>query len=427
MSSRKRKNWPCCFLMTIALACLALQPVRARSPQLKRNRTQTFVVALSDDLKHKAGRISQILRMVMRETSNIQMLDLTDKLQAEAPKKIQKFQSQARELMNSAKQAMREMEYQLVVRHATAARAAFEKMGGHIEPLKRYKESILLIGVANTMLGNKMLAKKAFLDLLLLDPHLKLPKTAYEEFVLNVFSEVKASLGTQPLGSLAIKTAPGSGNLYIDGKLKGVTPDSVDGLIAGRHLVVVKKPGFLNWGKVVQIDAGNLLSLDVKLTPGKAGTGFVRLTERAGKAISDPELRGEVLRLGQSLGLDWVWLCQLKHGAYEIRMPCYLFEFSHAKVVHKDQLIMDVNEYGLEEEVRNFGRKFMREGMSDLRKFREEGDPLSSHSGTEDWYRDDSESARDTRDTHAEEEDKTPQRQKESGDPLDEKDGTEDW
>jgi len=415
------------WLTMFLLQGLVASTVLASPKKQKRNRTQVFAVGLADDLAHKAGRITQWLRKVMLETPRIQVLDLTSKLQAAPTGKNKQFMEKARKSMIAAKKALREMEYEEGVRQANKARRAFEKMGGQLSPLKRYKESILLLAVGNAMQGNKKAAQKAFLDLLLLDRHLKLNKTAYEGFVLEIFIEVKKRLGSQPLGSLAIKTTPSGGNLYLDGKLKGVTPDSMDGLTAGNHLVMVKMPGYENWGKVVKVDAGNLVSLDIQLTPGKAGSGFTQIVERAGKAVSDSDLRGEVLRLGQTLGLDWVWLCQLKHKPYEIELVSYLFEFSQSRILYKDTLTMELNDYGLEEEVRNFGRKFMREGLRALKKFREEGDPLSGHSGTEDWHSNESESARINRDTHGELENNKKTRTNESGDPLDDRDGTEDW
>ncbi len=412
-------------LLTMSAVLVFSGTVRAKA--IANNHTQVFVVGMADDLAHQAATMNQVLRKVLKETPKIQVLDLTSKLQAEPPPKIKKFLDTARNAMKAAKQAMREMEYGKVIKQATLARQAFEKMGGFIEPLSRYKESILLIAVGHAMLGDREQSKRAFLDLMLLDPHLKLSKSAYQSFVLDLLEEVKSSLAGQPLGSVAIKTTPPGGNLYLDGQLKGVTPESLDGLVAGNHLLVVKMPGFMNWGKVVKVDAGNLLSLDIKLTAGGAGGGFTRIVERAGRAISDSDLRGEVLRLGQTLGLDWVWLCQLKHGSYEVVLTGYLFEFSQARVLHQAKLTMDVAGYGMEEEVRNFGRKFIREGMEELRKFREEGDPLSSQSGTEDWYHDKSKNARKARDNRAHQEDQVKDRQSESGDPLDDRDGTEDW
>jgi len=398
-------------LMAVVVCGFLFIPAAAARKPVKsdRNRTQVFVVGMSDDLSHKAGLITQMLRTVLGEVEKIQVLDLAEQLQPPAPQKTKQFLEAARKGLKTAKAALREMEYETAVKNAGRARVAFEKMEGYLEPLRRYKEAILLEAVAECMQGNSAEAEKVFLDLLLLDPHLQIPKTSYEGFVVDLFNKVKSSLAKQPRGSLSIKTQPPGGNLYLDGKLHGVTPDSLDGLIAGNHLVVVKLPGHQNWGKVVRIDAGNLVSLDVKLVPGKAGEGFTQIVERAGRAVSDEDLRSSVLRLGQTLGLDWVWLCQLKHDSYDLVITGYLFEFSLARVFHK------------------FGRKFIREGMEALRKMREEGDPLKSATGTEDWYKDESEKVREHRDSRGAGEKKQKVKKQENEDPLDDKDGTENW
>lgn len=387
------------------------------------DRTQVFVVAMSEDLAHQAGVVTQALRRVMRSRKGLEVQDLREKLQPPAPPKIRALQEKARRNLKRAKEALRDMELVAAGEHADQARAAFEKMGGYLGPLQRYKESILMVAVGACMQGNTDKCKEGFLDLLLLDPHLRLHKSAYDAFVIDVFKQVKAKLDKMPRGSLSIKTEPPGGSLYLDGTLRGVTPDALDGLVAGRHLVVVRHPGYKIWGKVVQVEPGNLVSLHVKLLPGASGTGFVQMVERAGRAVSDDELRGEVLRLGQALGLDWVWLCQLKHDEYDLVLDGYLFEFSHAKVIHHDSLRMASGGYGMEEEVRRYARTFMDEGLRALTRFRRKGDPLKARSGTEDWYRDRTPAAPRHRTQSADEEPE----EEESGDPLDEIDGTEDW
>jgi hypothetical protein len=119
------------FLLTAAAP--AKGPVKS-----DRNRTQVFVVGMSDDLTHKAGLITQMLRKVLNEVPKIQILDLAEQLQPPAPQKTKKFLEKARKGLKAAKAALREMEYDQAVKNAGRARVAFEKMGGYLDPLKRY-------------------------------------------------------------------------------------------------------------------------------------------------------------------------------------------------------------------------------------------------------------------------------------------------
>lgn len=412
-----RMRW---FLTAMVLPALLAGGAAAAE---KHNRAQVFVAAMANDLEHKAGSITNLLRGVMKQTPGLQMVDLTTNLKAPAPKKVEKLRDKARQALQAAKQAMRAMEHREAANQAARAREAFEKMGGYLEPLARYKESLLILGASNAMQGDIGKAQKAFLDLLLLDRHIELPKSQYEGFVIDVFHKVEKSLSEQPRGSLSLKSEPPGANLYLDGKLRDVTPVSMDGLVAGRHLIMVKMPGYENWGQVVQVEPGEHAVLTVKLTPGQAGAGFVRISSRACKAVSDSDLRDDVLQLGQNVGLDWAVLGQLEHDAYDLGLRLYLFDFILGRVVYEDELVLDSTGYGMEGDVESFGGKFLRRGMRELKEAREAGDPLAGASGTESWYRDDSGKKRE----HSETRVKSEGRKKDEGDPLDELDGTEDW
>jgi len=417
-----------CWLLLVLGVTLAAGPARpGPAADVGNNHTQVFVVPLSEDLHHSAGIINQVLRRVLVEQANLQVLDLEDKLQAQMPDKARRLQEQARKGLVAAKRAFQAMEYEQVIRQASKARQAFEKMGGHLAPLKRYQESILFIAVGHAMLGEKEPASRAFVDLLVQDPHLSLKKSSFAEFVKQLFARVKEGMASLPRGSVAVKTTPPGANLYLDGQLRGVTPQSLEGLVAGRHVVMVSMPGFQKWGQVVQVEAGGLVTLNTRLEAGRAGTGYLRLVEKAGRAVSDSSRLTEVLQLGQTLGLDWVWLCQLDHAESATRLTGFLFEFNHARVAYRSQVELEPSGYGLKEEVRLFGRKFLRRGLRALRALREEGDPLDAHTGTEDWYRDDSSSRRKNRDTRAREEVKHQESKHSSGDPLDDYDPTADW
>jgi hypothetical protein len=153
----------------------------------------------------------------------------------------------------------------------------------------------------------------------------------------------------------------------------------------------------------------------------------MRTADRACAAISDDDLRGEVLRLGQNVGMDWAILGQLKHDDYDLHLNLYLFEFSRAEVVYEDQLVMDATGNGAENDVKRFGGDFIRRGLKALKRMREEGDPLSGQAGTEAWNEDNSAKGKEHGDTRAQDEGRRHHRKAETEDPLDEHDGTEDW
>ncbi len=389
------------------------------------NRTQVFVVAMSDDLMDLAGQINQILRGVMAEEEGLEILDVNEKLQAQAPEQVGKNRDRARGALVAAKEAIRSLDLEAATKQATVAIAAFEKMGGYLDPYERYLEAMMLKGVALALLGEEDKARATFRDLLTVDPNYSLPKGAYKGSVVTLFDEVKGGMGALPRASVSVKSTPRGASLYLNGKYAGQTPTTLAGLVAGQHMVVLKLPGYENWGKKINLDGGSLLPLEAKLKAGQAGGGFLEMVEKAGRGVSESKQAGEVLKLGGTLGLDWIWLCQLKHGEMDNYLDGFIFEIGHAKVAYRSRLTMEPSGYGIEEQAREYGRKFMREGRRALRILREEGDPLDGHAGTEDWYRDESSKEREHREGRAREEEG--KKEEHTGDPLDEIDPTKDW
>ena len=77
--------------------------------------------------------------------------------------------------------------------------------------------------------------------------------------------------GAAAVGSLSVTTTPSAAQVYIDGRLAGVTPFLRQDLAAGDHRVRVSKEGFLDNARVVRIVRGRPVSLDISLTRATPG------------------------------------------------------------------------------------------------------------------------------------------------------------
>jgi hypothetical protein len=407
------------LVVTIWLALLPHQATAAG------NRTQVFVVALSEDLQPNTGPITQILRSVLEQQEGLEVLDINEKLQPQPPAQVTALREKARKALVAAKEALRELEFEKAAQEAAASAAAFEKMGGYLDPYERYKEALLVRAVALAMMADVEASERAFLALLVQDARFTIPKGSYKPAVVSLFEETRGKLADVPRGSVSIKSNPPGAAVYLDGQLAGYSPTTLPGVPAGKHLLVLKLPGYENWGQTVQVEGGGIQSLEIKLVAGPSGGGYLDLVQRAGQAVSEPTGAAEVLKLGGLLGLDWIWLCQLAHGSSSLNLDAYLFDVQLARIVHQARVGLEYSGYGLEGRLRQFAADFLRQGRKALQIMHERGDPLDSQTGTDDWYRDPSELERENRDKRAREE--SQRRDTAKGDPLDEIDPTRDW
>jgi hypothetical protein len=68
------------------------------------------------------------------------------------------------------------------------------------------------------------------------------------------------------VGGITISSNPSGASIFIDGIANGTTPGTVDNLIAGSHKVVLTKSGYLDWGKIVTVEADDTVELNTDLT-----------------------------------------------------------------------------------------------------------------------------------------------------------------
>jgi hypothetical protein len=57
-------------------------------------------------------------------------------------------------------------------------------------------------------------------------------------------------------GALLVESRPTAANVYVDGKLAGMTPVSLESLDAGEHVVHIEMDGYRRWSRSIRIIAG---------------------------------------------------------------------------------------------------------------------------------------------------------------------------
>jgi len=78
-------------------------------------------------------------------------------------------------------------------------------------------------------------------------------------------------------GQVTIRTEPAGGDLYVDGKARGVTPVTVDDLVPGRHEILIMKTGYEDYRDVISVATDITTEYTEYLVP-LPGTGFLSVT-----------------------------------------------------------------------------------------------------------------------------------------------------
>jgi hypothetical protein len=77
--------------------------------------------------------------------------------------------------------------------------------------------------------------------------------------------DLEFEVTTNDVGSIDFSSSPSGAAIYIDNIANGTTPNTVDDLLVGSYKVVLKKSGYEDWGKIVNVEEDEETEVDAKL------------------------------------------------------------------------------------------------------------------------------------------------------------------
>jgi len=98
----------------------------------------------------------------------------------------------------------------------------------------------LLLGMIRLRQGDSDGAGEEFGQAVLLDPQRSLPEKDYPPDVVRHYDQARA----RNLGSVIVQTDPSDAEVYIDGRLRGLTPAPIDNVPVGPHVIKLIKDGY---------------------------------------------------------------------------------------------------------------------------------------------------------------------------------------
>lgn len=264
--------------------------------------------------------------------------------------------------------------------------------------------------------GDTEEAKITLLDLLALSPSHELDRKRYLQNFLSLKAQVATSRNAQLRGGLTINTRPQGARVFINGEAHGFSPTTVTALPIGKTLVRVERPGFKQFGAIVEVTPDDQdLTWDLTATSGYAAYDAL-MDKLAGEAMKDKG-GSAMTSVGNSLKLDRAVigvLRKLESGTLELSMG--FFDLKTGKRISYKRATFQEDEYGqLKGEVGRMVNHLVNDNESDGASSKS-GDPLDHKFGTEDWASEDKGGKRNSR-----------EKKSSGGDPLDSASGTEDW
>ncbi len=230
--------------------------------------------------------------------------------------RLNREREQAIGLLTSARDAFDSLELAAAARDyakAVTKLGRVAELSRDIDPLLR---GYAMLAASHLLLGQDKRAREHLEELLTLDPKYELDQAIYNPQMLAVVEAVRAEVTARPRRDLLVQSEPPGAIVVVDGRLAGVTPVTVPGLLPGDHYVFVNLPRHQSEGRSVAIGA-TAASLSVTLEPAKKPNDTDAListvVQSAGSAVTTA-----VQKLAQVYRADEVILLSSESGVYSL-------------------------------------------------------------------------------------------------------------
>jgi hypothetical protein len=241
------------------------------------------------------------------------------------------------------------LELNQAVKTLRGAVDGFEKVpevlfGGRV---KSYIKALTFLGASLILHGDIQGGQEAFRRLLVYDRRAQLDKSTFPPGMVATFEAVRRDVLEGPRGSLSVFTTPSHGKVYIDGVFRGVSPCTVERLPPGKHLVVVRKVGYLIWGGTAQVEAGEEQKTRVRLVelPGTEQL-LENLDAIAAELDEDDEMPDELRKRAVESKLDRFVLGRLQQRGQGVYYLVCLYELPSGEVIRSHEGVVNQEERG---------------------------------------------------------------------------------
>lgn len=210
-----------------------------------------------------------------------------------------------------------------------------------------YIRALTFLGASLILQGDPQRGQDAFRRLLAYDRRAQLDKSLFPPGMVGTFEAVRRDVLADPPGSVSVFTTPGHGKVYIDGVFRGVSPCTVERLPPGRHLVVVRKAGYLVWGGAAEVEPGEEQNTRARLVELPTTEQLLQnISGISAELDEDDDLKGELRDLAVGGGLDRFALGKLQQRGQGVYYLVCLYQLPSGRVVRSHQGVVSQADLG---------------------------------------------------------------------------------
>lgn len=179
--------------------------------------------------------------------------------------------------------------------------SAVRKYGGTPGILRRLMQAYSYLGAAHQLNADSGSAQRAFATMIAIEPRRGLSTKYFPEEVIAAFNRIKKNLPTT--GVLRVN-ADRPALVFIDGRLAGVAPLELKGIVPGEHVVELRRLGAVRVTRIVTVDEQSGATLKIRIVDAPEQAGLRKALKAANRELRRQQAPGPAMAaLAKTLGV----------------------------------------------------------------------------------------------------------------------------
>ena len=320
--------------MSVLIAIAATAPTHAddgdaAAVAARKEVEVAVIVTAGAGVKLGAARKATIavsMERALRRDRRLEVIDHDDRLAARAGAIPQEAVNEARALLSTGEEMLRRGQAKAAVLKLQGASTQLASVLAWTQK-QDLARAQLLLGTAQAVAGDAKAAQATFVALLAWRPE-QLPDPDIEPTtVLAIWEKAQTQAKKLALGAVVIDSAPPGALAYVDGRMVGFTPTTVDGLAEGVHYVTLRRSGSTRRVAPVKVTAKAPAELSAMLEPSSRAdeleVALEQLEDGLGDAIAKAQAQAGLFGLGDLLGAEHALVVDVQPGEGRYRAYVY--------------------------------------------------------------------------------------------------------
>jgi hypothetical protein len=292
-------------LFTLAfpfVACLApLIPLDSRAAN-EIQATGIFAVARDPSGQKAAAVADALLHARASKSRGLRVIEPARVLSGDPRTREEETLERARAALADGRRAYDALSLDDAIARLGQAVSLYQQTGPLLGDLEELEMSLVYLAAALTLRGSADEGESTFLELLTINASYQLE--GFPPAVVKSFESAAHRIEKAPNGSVEIYSTPPYAAVYLDGHFEGVTPVTLNDILAGTHYLRIEKVGYVVHGAPLEISANQRITSQTRLKSMKKGVELRDVSARCNDEVAGEAMGGSLRTLAHMLLAD---------------------------------------------------------------------------------------------------------------------------